>query len=82
MAVSPIVDGAVLKGPTAAFMDWAGLSLDGAGVVAAYGDVLDGVVADDAIDGLPSLQADTRMDDAEGRARVARTVLDFAEGLR
>jgi LPPG:FO 2-phospho-L-lactate transferase len=82
VAVSPIVDGGVLKGPTAAFMEWAGLSLDGAGVVAAYGDVLDGVVADDAIDGLASLQADTRMEGAEGRARVARTVLDFAEGLR
>lgn len=82
VAVSPIVDGAVLKGPTAAFMDWAGLSLDGPGVVAAYGDVLDGVVADDAVDALPSLCADTRMDDADGRARVARTVLEFAEGLR
>ena len=82
VAVSPIVDGTVLKGPTAAFMDWAGLSLDGTGVVAAYGDVLDGVVADDVIDGLPSLQADTRMDDAAGRARVARTVIEFAEGLR
>ena len=82
VAVSPIVDGAVLKGPTAAFMDWAGLSLDGTGVVAAYGDVLDGIVADDPIDALPSLQADTRMDDAAGRARVARTVLDFAEALR
>ena len=57
VAVSPIVDGAVLKGPTAAFMDWAGLSLDGAGVVAAYGDVLDGVVADDPIDGLPALSS-------------------------
>ncbi|MEP6953571.1 MAG: 2-phospho-L-lactate transferase [Solirubrobacteraceae bacterium] len=82
VAVSPIVDGAILKGPTAAFMDWAGLSLDGPGVVAAYGDVLDGVVADDAVDALPSLCADTRMDDADGRARVARTVLEFAEGLR
>jgi LPPG:FO 2-phospho-L-lactate transferase len=82
VAVSPIVDGAVLKGPTAAFMDWAGLSLDGAGVAAAYGDVLDGIVADDPIAALPSLQADTRMDDADGRARVAQTVLDFAGTLR
>ena len=82
VAVSPIVDGAVLKGPTAAFMDWAGLSLDGAGVVAAYGDVLDGIVADGPIDALPALQAATRMDDADGRARVARTVLNFAEALR
>ena len=37
VAVSPIVGGEVLKGPTAAFMDWAGLTLDAAGVAAAYG---------------------------------------------
>ena len=82
VAVSPIVDGAVLKGPTAAFMDWAGLSLDGPGVAAAYGDLLDGIVADDPVNDVASLRADTRMDDAAGRARVARTVLEFAEGLR
>ncbi|MGZ4269615.1 MAG: 2-phospho-L-lactate transferase [Solirubrobacteraceae bacterium] len=85
VAVSPIVDGEVLKGPTAAFMDWAQLSLDGAGVAAAYGDVLDGLVADDTVTAppaLPALQADTRMDGPEGRARVARTVLDFAGSLR
>ncbi|MGZ4278028.1 MAG: 2-phospho-L-lactate transferase, partial [Solirubrobacteraceae bacterium] len=75
----------VLKGPTAAFMDWAQLSLDGAGVAAAYGDVLDGLVADDTVTAppaLPALQADTRMDGPEGRSRVARTVLDFAGSLR
>jgi LPPG:FO 2-phospho-L-lactate transferase len=82
VAVSPIVDGAVLKGPTAAFMDWAGLSLDGAGVAAAYQGLLDGIVADDPVAGLPALRLDTRMDTAEARTRVAAAVLDFAGGLR
>ncbi len=85
VAVSPIVAGTVLKGPTAAFMEWAGLSVDGPGVAAAYGDLLDGIVADDEMTApfaLPALRADTRMDDAAGRARVARAVLAFAEGLR
>jgi LPPG:FO 2-phospho-L-lactate transferase len=82
VAVSPIVGGQVLKGPTHAFMDWAGHPLSAAGVAAAYGDLLDGIVADEPVDGLPALTADTRMDDAAARRRLAEEVLSFAEGLR
>jgi LPPG:FO 2-phospho-L-lactate transferase len=46
VAVSPIVGGRVLKGPTAAFMAFAALSCDAAGVAEFYGDLLDGIVAD------------------------------------
>jgi LPPG:FO 2-phospho-L-lactate transferase len=81
VAVSPIVGGQVLKGPTHAFMDWAGQPLSAAGVAAAYGDLLDGIVADEPVDGLPALTTDTRMDDAPARRRVAEEVLRFAEGL-
>jgi len=82
VAVSPIVGGKVLKGPTASFMAFAALDCSASGVVDFYGELLDGIVADESIDGqLPALQADTRMDDAKSRARVARLTLDFAEAL-
>jgi LPPG:FO 2-phospho-L-lactate transferase len=82
VAVSPIVGGEVLKGPTAAFMEFAALALDAGGVADFYGELLDGIVADDdANRELASLRMDTRMDDAQGRRRVAAQTLDFAEAL-
>jgi LPPG:FO 2-phospho-L-lactate transferase len=47
VAVSPIVGGEVLKGPTAAFMALAGLELSAGGVAAHYGELLDGIVTDE-----------------------------------
>jgi LPPG:FO 2-phospho-L-lactate transferase len=82
VAVSPIVGGEVLKGPTAAFMAFAALDCSASGVAAFYGELLDGIVADEEINAvLPSLRADTRMSDAESRARVAAQTLDFALAL-
>ena len=94
VAVSPIVGGEVLKGPTAAFMAFAARELSARGVAAHYGELLDGLVGDeppadtgdDAASGasseLPTLRIDTRMSDAPARARVAGQVLDFASSLR
>ena len=82
VAVSPVVGGEVLKGPTAPFMDWAGQSVDAAGVAGAYAPLLDGIVADEPVDGLPALVADILMRDADARRRVAEDVLRFAEELR
>jgi LPPG:FO 2-phospho-L-lactate transferase len=82
VAVSPIVAGQVLKGPTAAFLTWAGRSVDATGVAAHYGDLLDGLVADEPVPSpLPTLTVPTRLDDAAARERVARQVLDFALAL-
>jgi LPPG:FO 2-phospho-L-lactate transferase len=82
VAVSPIVEGEVLKGPTAAFMQHAGLTVDAAGVAAYYGDLLDGVVCDEELEGdLPSLRTDTRMGDAAARAGLAARTLAFTESL-
>lgn len=80
VAVSPIVGGQVLKGPTAAFMAWAGLPLGAAGVARAYAAVADVVVADEeqGVGGVPVVHADTRMDDPESRRRVAELVLRAA----
>ncbi len=83
VAVSPVVGGKVVKGPTEAFMAWAGFGLDAAGTAGYYGDVLDGIVTDETAGGLalPALRTDTLMSDAPARARVARETLDFALAL-
>jgi LPPG:FO 2-phospho-L-lactate transferase len=82
VAVSPIVGGEVLKGPTAAFMAFAALDCSASGVADFYGDMLDGIVADESAGpGLRALQVETRMSDASSRARVAAQTLDFALAL-
>jgi LPPG:FO 2-phospho-L-lactate transferase len=81
VAVSPIVGGEVLKGPTAAFMAFAGLECSAQGVADFYGELLDGIVCDEGVARLPTLDLDTRMDDAADRRRVAEQTLAFAESL-
>jgi LPPG:FO 2-phospho-L-lactate transferase len=82
IAVSPIVGGEVLKGPTAAFMAFGALECNAGGVADFYGELLDGMVADEDVQReLPSLRTDTRMDDAAARARLAAQTLDFADAL-
>ena len=82
VAVSPIVGGEVLKGPTAAFMAFAALECNAGGVADFYGELLDGIVADeDPARSLAGLRIDTRMDDAQSRAGVAEQTLGFAEAL-
>jgi LPPG:FO 2-phospho-L-lactate transferase len=82
LAVSPVVAGGVLKGPTAAFMEFAGLPCSAAGVAGFYGELLDGMLADEDVPGVRVLRADTHMHDAPSRARVAERTLAFAESLR
>jgi LPPG:FO 2-phospho-L-lactate transferase len=81
IAVSPIVGGEVLKGPTAAFMAFGALECNAEGIADFYGELLDGIVADEDVGRLTTLQTDTRMDDAAGRARLAEQTLSFAQAL-
>jgi LPPG:FO 2-phospho-L-lactate transferase len=83
VAVSPIVGGAVLKGPTAAFLQYAGQPATSAGVAALYGELLDGFVADERVDDAvaPVLVTDVELGTAPQRARVADEVLTFARSL-
>jgi len=83
VAVSPVVGGAAVKGPTGAFMAWAGRTLDAEGIAGHYAGLLDGLVADEEAPGagMPVLVTDTLMDDAPARERVARRALGFATGL-
>jgi LPPG:FO 2-phospho-L-lactate transferase len=81
VAVSPFVGGRALKGPTEEFAAYAGLGRGAEAVTAAYGELLDGVVADDSVDGVAQLQTDTLMDTPERRRAVAERTLEFAEAL-
>jgi LPPG:FO 2-phospho-L-lactate transferase len=81
VAVSPIVGGEVVKGPTEAFMRWAGHEASTEAIAAGYAGLIDGLVADEPVDGLPVLQTDTLMTDAESRRRLAAETLRFAHGL-
>jgi LPPG:FO 2-phospho-L-lactate transferase len=81
VAVSPLVHGQVLKGPTDAFMAWAGRPLSSDGIVAHYEGLVDGLVADERASAVPTLETDVDMADAAARQRVARATLDFADAL-
>src|SRR5215217_3419763 len=78
VAVSPLVAGRVLKGPTAPFMAWARHPLDSDGIAAVYDGLLDGLVADQRTDSLPTLETDVAMPDSAARSRLAREALQFA----
>jgi LPPG:FO 2-phospho-L-lactate transferase len=81
VAVSPVVGGQILKGPTAAFMAFAALECNADGIADFYGELLDGIIADENVARLPTLQIHTRMDDPPARAHVARQTLDFVLAL-
>lgn len=86
VAVSPLVGGKAVKGPTAKIMAELGLPVSAPAIVRHYGDILTGIVLDERdpvepID-LPSLRVDTLMNDAADRIRVAQAALDFTDQLR
>jgi LPPG:FO 2-phospho-L-lactate transferase len=81
VAVSPLVRGQVVKGPTAAFMQWAGRSLDSDGIAAHYDGFIDGLVADARASDVPTLETDVDLSNPDSRRRVARQALEFAAAL-
>ena len=81
VGVSPLVRGAVVKGPTEPFMAWAGEPLTSTGIADLYEGVIDGLVADERTAAVPVLQTDVLMQGAGGRARLAEQTLQFAIGL-
>jgi LPPG:FO 2-phospho-L-lactate transferase len=82
IAVSPLVAGAAVKGPTEAFMAWAGRPLSSDGIADHYEGVIDGLVADTRAELVPVLETDLLMDTPEARRRVADATLRFALALR
>jgi LPPG:FO 2-phospho-L-lactate transferase len=81
VAVSPLVAGAVVKGPTEPFMAWAGHPLTSDGIAAHYEGVIDGLVADQRATDLPTLETSVLMDNPVARRRVAEDCLRFALAL-
>ena len=88
IAVSPIIAGRAIKGPTAKMMTELGMDPSAGTVAARYADLLDGYVIDHAdmaevvsIDARVTL-AQTLMTTLEDREALARTVLDAAAVLR
>jgi LPPG:FO 2-phospho-L-lactate transferase len=86
VAVSPFVAGAVVKGPTERFMAALGRPSTAAGVASLYAGLIDAMVVDEGDPDpppveLPTLAAPALMEGAAGRARLARTVLEYAATL-
>jgi LPPG:FO 2-phospho-L-lactate transferase len=82
VAVSPLVKGEVIKGPTTAFMDFAQLPVNSDGIADYYRDLIDGLVADERTSRVPVLQTDVLMATEDDRRRVAEETLKFALALR
>jgi len=91
VAVSPIIGGRAIKGPTAKMMRELGMAPSAAAVAQHYGDLLDGFVLDvedeaSADDvralGIEALVTTTVMTNLVDRMNLARSVLEFAAALR
>jgi LPPG:FO 2-phospho-L-lactate transferase len=86
VAVSPLVAGDAVKGPTAKLMRELGLEVSANTIAHHYGDLIDGMLIDErdppsAIE-LPHARTDTLMKTLDDRARVARAALALADSLR
>jgi LPPG:FO 2-phospho-L-lactate transferase len=87
VAVSPIIGGRAVKGPTAKMMTELGLPVSASAVAHHYGDLLDGYVLDraDAVAAaelpFPTTAAHTLMRTLADREQLARTVLAAADAL-
>ncbi len=84
VAVSPIIGGRAIKGPTAKLMTEMGLEVSNAAIARHYRGLIDGLLidaGDDAPEGIAIARTDTLMRGDEDKARVARAALDLARAL-
>ena len=85
IAISPIVGGTAVKGPTAKLMAELGVAPDNDTIAAHYAPLLDGMVHDESDEPpayLPALATATLMHDMEDRIRVAQAAMALAGLLR
>lgn len=86
VAVSPLIGGKAVKGPTGKIMAELGIAPTATTIAAHYFGFVDAMLIDHADAGqpppLPHALADTLMHDDDGRARVAAAALALAAGSR
>lgn len=87
VAVSPIIGGKAIKGPTEKIMNELGVERTSVAVARHYAGLIDGIVIDheDATSvnelDLPAVVTDTFMTDLDSRIKLAEVVLDFVAQL-
>jgi LPPG:FO 2-phospho-L-lactate transferase len=86
IAVSPIVGGTAVKGPTAKMMTELGLDISAATIARHYEGLIEGLLVDERDPpmelSIPSARADTLMKTLNDRVRVARSALNLADSLK
>lgn len=87
VAVTPLIAGQAVKGPTAKLMAELGYAVTPTSVAAFYGDAINAFVWDerdtpDTVSGLHTTAFDTLMNDDHAKVRTAQAVLAFCEQLR
>ena len=88
IAVTPLIAGRAVKGPTAKIMTELGVPPSPISIVQHYANLIDGFILDDrdaalaAKIGVPVRCADTLMVTLDDRQRVAQAALDLAAGMR
>lgn len=85
VAVTPIIAGAAVKGPTAKIMAELGLTVSATAVARFYGDIIDGFVNDIrnealGVEGIRTVRLDTLMTDNAAKVELARSTLDWIAG--
>jgi LPPG:FO 2-phospho-L-lactate transferase len=86
-AVSPLIGGKAVKGPADKLLAELGYPSGNGGVLACYGDLIDGMVVDSRDELSPAgsssltVSGDILMKDAEDRIRVARLSIDLLDRL-
>ncbi|MDB5699772.1 MAG: 2-phospho-L-lactate transferase, partial [Alphaproteobacteria bacterium] len=85
VAISPLIGGQAVKGPTDKIMGELGMAATGSAIADHYDDIIDGLIVDirdpPQIISVPSLRIDTLMQSLDDRMRVAEAALGFADTL-
>ncbi len=86
VAVSPLVGGAAVKGPTRKLMDERGIAPTPASIAAHYAGIIDALLIDERDRDTPAVAihhayCDTLMRDRADRIRVARAAIELADSL-
>lgn len=85
VAVTPVIGGEAVKGPTAKIMRELGLTVTAESVAMYYGELINGFVNDTQnsplnLDGIQTIQDDTLMQNLDDKIRLAQSIFDWIGG--